>query len=225
MSSKTTMIIGIVFVALICFCSFLILIGGGTGYFLTSDNDNDSDDDDDDDDDDDNTNANTTITNTTTTTTTTDTPYIGVNYGDKIHIAKFFSGAHRLMLLNGEAKEVYHNIDDNTQFSIQSADNSLGCVQYGDRIRIGKLNESGAYRLSLKSLKAKEVKHNIDEHTVLAIQSIDNKSSGCVKYGDKIHIGKIKDGGIYRLRLLDGKADEVKHNIGEDTQLVIQKVG
>jgi hypothetical protein len=53
------------------------------------------------------------------------------------------------------------------------------------------------------------------------IKSVDGKS-GCVNYGDKIHIVK-QISNRHKLHLYNGKATEVYDQSHEPTQLVIQK--
>jgi hypothetical protein len=92
-----------------------------------------------------------------------------VKYGDLIFVAKAKDNSYRLWMYDGKGEEKHHNIDVDTQFRIQSANNKSGEVQYDDKIHIAK---DDIYRLKLYNKYASESKHDVGEHTTLIISKV-----------------------------------------------------
>jgi hypothetical protein len=144
-----------------------------------------------------------------------------IQYAKKVFIGRFDAKNFRLALANGEARTRKDDLTEPLQLMIQSAESKSGCIKYGDKVFIAR-NASPSYRLALTANGyAKEVKDNLGEPTQLVIQSADNNKSGCVQYGDKIHLARYMYQDV-RLQLLNEWASGVTNDISKPTQLEIQ---
>jgi hypothetical protein len=158
-----------------------------------------------------------------------------IQYAKKVFIGRFAAKSLRLGLFDGKAVARKDDLTEPFQLMIQSAESKSGCIKYGDKVFIAR-SAWPNYRLSLTNDGfATEVKDNLEEPTQLVIQSADNNKSGCVQYGDKIHIARHMYPYV-RLQLLpkptiglgyqvaNELASGVSNDISEPTQLEIQWV-